>query len=224
MNTKEFQLKLLSIGLKKSRTQRILEEFQSDTELDPNAQSTAIFRILKSYFWVSYLSAPLVFLLGALGIMATFKSLWLWASCLLLVTLFTTQSTSEETLASKTFKLYKLFVGFLVLVACYFSIRFDNTSEWGLVKNLNFYLGSTVYIIGGAIALVASITIAVELFKSKAKLIQMQRLVFVICTVCVYLSSNYTASYPYTFSYLIQASITALLFAVALIKRKPALA
>ena len=152
MNTNESQLKLLSLGLKKSRTQRILEEFQSDTGLDPNAKRTAIFRILKSYFWVSYLSAPLVFLLGAVGFMATFRSLWLWASCLLLVSLFTTQSTSEETLASKTFKLYKLFVGFLVFVACYFSIRFDNTSEWGLIDNLDFYLGSTVYIVGGAIA------------------------------------------------------------------------
>jgi hypothetical protein len=224
MNTNEPQLKFLSMGLKKSRTQRILEEFQSDTELDPNAKSTAIFRILKSYFWVCYLSAPLVFLLGAIGFMATFRSLWLWASCLLLVSLFTTQSTSEKTLASKTFKLYKLFVGFLVLVACYFSIRFDNTSELGLIANLDFYLGSTVYIIGGAVALVASITIAVELFKSKAKLIQTQRLVFVLLTVCIYLSSNYTASYPYSFSYLIQASLTALLFTASSIKRKPALA
>ena len=219
MNTNESQLKLLSIGLKKSRTQRILEEYQSDAQLDPNAKRTAIFRILKSYFWVSYLSAPLVFLIGAIGFMATINSLWLWASCLLLASLFTTQSTSEETLASKTFKLYKLFVGFLVLVACYFSIRFDNTSEWGH-DNLDFYLGSTVYIVGGAIALVAFITIAVELFKSEAKLIQTQRLVFVLLTVCIYLSSNYTAFY----SYLIQASLTALLFTASSLKRKPALA
>jgi hypothetical protein len=220
MNTNESQLKLLSIGLKKSRTQRILEEYQSDAQLDPNAKRTAIFRILKSYFWVSYLSAPLVFLIGAIGFMATFNSLWLWASCLLLASLFTTQSTSEETLASKTFKLYKLFVGFLVLVACYFSIRFDNTSEWGLIDNLDFYLGSTVYIVGGAIALVAFITIAVELFKSEAKLIQTQRLVFVLFTVCIYLSSNFTVFY----SYLIQASLTALLFTASSLKRKPALA
>lgn len=220
MNTNESQLKLLSIGLKKSRTQRILEEYQSDAQLDPNAKRTAIFRILKSYFWVSYLSAPLVFLIGAIGFMATFNSLWLWASCLLLASLFTTQSTSEETLASKTFKLYKLFVGFLVLVACYFSIRFDNTSEWGLIHNLDFYLGSTVYIVGGAIALVAFITIAVELFKSEAKLIQTQRLVFVLFTVCIYLSSNFTVFY----SYLIQASLTALLFTASSLKRKPALA
>jgi len=220
MNTNESQLKFLSLGLKKSRTQRILEEFQSDTELDPNAKRTAIFRILKSYFWVSYLSAPLVFLIGAIGFMATFNSLWLWASCLLLASLFTTQSTSEETLASKTFKLYKLFLGFLVFVACYFSIRFDNTSEWGLIDNLDFYLGSTVYIIGGAIALVAFITIAVELFKSEAKLIQTQRLVFVLFTVCIYLSSNFTVFY----SYLIQASLTALLFTASSLKRKPALA
>jgi hypothetical protein len=219
MNTNESQLKLLSIGLKKSRTQRILEEYQSDAQLDPNAKRTAIFRILKSYFWVSYLSAPLVFLIGAIGFMATFNSLWLWASCLLLASLFTTQSTSEETLASKTFKLYKLFVGFLVLVACYFSIRFDNTSEWGLIDNLDFYLGSTVYIVGGAIALVAFITIAVELFKSEAKLIQTQRLVFVLFTVCIYLSSNFTVFY----SYLIQASLTALLFTASSLKRKPAL-
>jgi hypothetical protein len=219
MNTNESQLKLLSIGLKKSRTQRILEEYQSDAQLDPNAKRTAIYRILKSYFWVSYLSAPLVFLIGAIGFMATFNSLWLWASCLLLASLFTTQSTSEETLASKTFKLYKLFVGFLVLVACYFSIRFDNTSEWGLIDNLDFYLGSTVYIVGGAIALVAFITIAVELFKSEAKLIQTQRLVFVLFTVCIYLSSNFTVFY----SYLIQASLTALLFTASSLKRKPAL-
>jgi hypothetical protein len=219
MNTNESQLKLLSLGLKRSRTQRILEEFQSDTGLDPNAKRTAIVRILKSYFWVSYLSAPLVFLLGAVGFMASFRSLWLWASCLLLASLFTTQSTSEETLASKTFKLYKLFVGFLVLVACYFSIRFDNTSEWGLIDNLDFYLGSTVYIVGGAIALVAFITIAVELFKSEAKLIQTQRLVFVLFTVCIYLSSNFDVFY----SYLIQASLTALLFTASSLKRKPAL-
>jgi hypothetical protein len=220
MNINECQLKLLSIGLKKSRTQRVLEEYQSDAQLDPNAKRTAIFRILKSYFWVSYLSAPLVFLIGAIGFMATFNSLWLWASCLLLASLFTTQSTSEETLASKTFKLYKLFVGFLVLVACCFSIRFGNTSEWGLIDNLDFYLGSTVYIVGGAIALVAFITIAVELFKSEAKLIHAQRLVFVLFTVCIYLSSNYTVFY----SYLIQASLTALLFTASSLKRKPALA
>lgn len=224
MINNNFLIQFLGLGLKRSRTNRIVEEFASDSQLDSKAMSTAVVRTLKSYFWVSNLSAPLLFLLGAIGFVATLKSIWLWASCLLLVSLFTTQSTSEETLASKTFKLYKLFIGFLVLVACYFSVRFDNTSEWGLIDNLDFYFGDTVYIVGGAIAMVASIAIAIEFFKSKTKLIQMQRLVFVVFTACIYLISNYTASYPYTFSYLIQASLTALLFAIALIKRKPALA
>jgi hypothetical protein len=224
MINNNFLIQFLGLGLKRSRTNRIVEEFASDSQLDSKAMGTAVVRTLKSYFWVSNLSAPLLFLLGAIGFVATLKSIWLWASCLLLVSLFTTQSTSEETLASKTFKLYKLFIGFLVLVACYFSVRFDNTSEWGLIDNLDFYFGDIVYIVGGAIALVASIAIAIEFFKSKTKLIQMQRFVFVVFTACIYLSSNYTASYPYTFSFLIQASLTGLLFAIALIKRKPALA
>ncbi len=224
MKTKDSFIKFLGLGLKKSRTSRILEEFNSDFELDPKAKRTAIFRTLKSYFWVSNLSAPLVFAIGAIGLILTFKFHWYWASCLLLVSLFTTQSSSEQTLASKAFKVYKLFVALSLVLVCFFAFRFDNSGDWGRVNNLDFYLGDTIYIVGGAIAIVAVIAITIELFKTKGKILQLQRLLFVVCTTAIYLSSNYTAPWPYGKSYLIQASLTALLFASALIKRKPALA
>ena len=220
----DYLIRFLGLGLKRTRIKRILEEFAGDSQLDLQAKKTAIIRILKSYFWVSNLSAPLVFIIGAVGFVVTFKSIWLWAACLLFVSLFTTHSTSEETLASKSFKVYKLFIGLLVVVSCYYSIRFDNTGELGLIHNLDFYVGSSIYIVGGAIALVTAITIGVEFFKTNTKFVQLQRLLFVICTSAIYVSSNYTPLIPYSLSYLVQALLTALLFAIALIKRKPALA
>jgi len=224
MNTNESQLKFLSLGLKKSRTQRILEEFQSDTELDPNAKRTAIFRILKSYFWVSNLSSPLVFFIGAVGLILTLKFHWLWASCLLLVSLFTTQSASEGTFSFRTFKIYKLFVGVVVLITCYCSLMFDNAGDWARMHNLDFFLGKSVYFVGGAIALVTLISIAIVFYKSKEKFIQVQRFLFVTCTVGLYLSSNDIAPYPYGHGYLTQLALAAVLFVTSLIKRKPALA
>jgi hypothetical protein len=224
MNTNLSQLKFLSLGLKKSRTQRILEEFQSDAQLDPNAKRTAMVRILKSYFWVSNLSAPLVFCIGAVGLILTLKFHWLWASCLLLVSLFTTQSASEGTLSFRTFKIYKLAVGVVVLLTCYFSLMFDNSGEWGRMHNLDFFLGKSVYFVGGALALATLITIAIDLYKTKELLIQVQRFLFVLCTVGLYVSSNDIAPYPYGHGYLTQLGLTTVLFAMSLIKRKPALA
>lgn len=224
MNTIESQLKFLSMGLKRSRTQRILEEFQSDAELDPNAKRTAILRILKSYFWVSNLSAPLVFFIGVVGLILTLKFHWLWASCLLLASLFTTQTASEGTFSFRTFKIYKLFVGVLVLITCYCCLMFDNAGDWARMHNLDFFLGKSVYFVGGAIALVTLISIAIDFFKTKEKLIQVQRMLFVICTVGLYLSSNDISAYPYGRGYLTQLGLTAVLFATSLIKRKPALA
>jgi len=223
MNTNESQLIILSLGLKRSRTQRILEEFQSDSQLDPNAERTAMLRILKSYFWVSNLSSPLIFLIGAVGLALTLRFHWLWAACLLLVSLFTTQSSSEGTLSFKTFKIYKLSVGVVVLLACYFSLMFDNSGDWGRMYNLDFFLGKSVYILGGAIALVALIFIAIDLFRTKDRLLQVQRFLFVVCTVGLYLSSNDIAPYPYGHGFLTQLALTAVLFATSLIKRKPAL-
>lgn len=224
MNTNESQLKFLSLGLKRSRTQRILEEFQSDSQQDPNAHRTAVLRILKSYFWVSNLSSPLIFLIGAVGLVLTLRFHWLWAACLLLVSLFTTQSSSEGTLSFKTFKIYKLSVGVVVLLACYFSLMFDNSGDWGRIYNLDFFLGKSVYILGGAIALVAVIFIAIDFFRTKDRLLQVQRLLFVGCTVGLYLSSNDIAPYPYGHGFLTQLALTTVLFATSLIKRKPALA
>lgn len=224
MNTIESQLKFLSMGLKRSRTQRILEEFQSDAELDPNAKRTAILRILKSYFWVSNLSAPLVFFIGVVGLILTLKFHWLWASCLLLASLFTTQTASEGTFSFRSFKIYKLFVGVLVLITCYCCLMFDNAGDWARMHNLDFFLGKSVYFVGGAIALVTLISIAIDFFKTKEKLIQVQRMLFVICTVGLYLSSNDISAYPYGRGYLTQLGLTAVLFATSLMKRKPALA
>ncbi len=224
MNTNEFQVKFLSLGLKKSRTQRILEEFESDAQLDPNAKRTAMFRILKSYFWVSNLSSPLVFFIGTVGLILTLRFHWLWAACLLLVSLFTTQSASEGTLSFRTFKIYKLSVGVVVLLTCYFCFMFDNAGDWGRMHNLDFFLGKSVYLVGGAIALVTLIAIAIDFFKTKEKLIQLQRVLFVICTVGLYLSSNDIAPYPYGHGYITQLALTTVLFATSLIKRKPALA
>lgn len=224
MNTIESQLKFLSMGLKRSRTQRILEEFQSDAELDPNAKRTAILRILKSYFWVSNLSAPLVFFIGVVGLILTLKFHWLWASCLLLASLFTTQTASEGTFSFRTFKIYKLFVGVVVLITCYCCLMFDDAGDWARMHNLDFFLGKSVYFVGGAIALVTLISIAIDFFKTKEKLIQVQRMLFVICTVGLYLSSNDISAYPYGRGYLTQLGLTAVLFATSLIKRKPALA
>lgn len=224
MNTIESQLKFLSMGLKRSRTQRILEEFQSDAELDPNAKRTAILRILKSYFWVSNLSAPLVFFIGVVGLILTLKFHWLWASCLLLASLFTTQTASEGTFSFRSFKIYKLFVGVVVLITCYCCLMFDNAGDWARMHNLDFFLGKSVYFVGGAIALVTLISIAIHFFKTKEKLIQVQRMLFVICTVGLYLSSNDISAYPYGRGYLTQLGLTAVLFATSLMKRKPALA
>lgn len=224
MKTSETQIKVLGIGLKKARAQRILEEYRSDAQQDSNAKRAAILRLLRSYFWVSNLSAPLVFFIGAIGLIAALKSIWIWASCLVLISLFITKSSAEENFAFKTFKVYKLSLGVLALVSCYYSLKFDNTGEWGLIHNLDFYFGNAVYIVGGAIASVTLIALVIEFFKSKSKFIQLQRLSFVVCTTVIYLSSNYTAPYPYRYSYLIQVSLTAFLFVGTLIKRKPALA
>lgn len=224
MNTNESQLKRLSLGLKKSRTQRILEEFQSDSQLDPNARRTAVFRILKSYFSVSNLSAPLVLFIGVVGLILTLKFHWLWASCLLLVSLFTTQSASEGTLSFKTFKIYKLTVGAVVLLTCYCCLMFDNAGEWARMHNLDFLVGKSVYLFGGAIALVTLIASVIDLFRTKEKLIQVQRLLFVLCTVGLYLSSNDIDFYSANRGYITQIALTALLFAISLVKRKPALA
>ena len=224
MHTNESQLKFLSLGLKKSRTQRIFEEFQGDAQLDPNAKRTAILRILKSYFWVSNLSAPVVFFIGAVGLILTLKFHWLWAACLLLVSLFTTHSASEGTLSFNTFKIYKLTVGAVVLLTCYCCLMFDNAGDWARMHNLDFLLGKSIYFVGGAIALVTLISIAIDFYKSKEKLIQVQRFLFVICTVGLYLSSNDIASYPYGRGYLTQLALAAVLFVTSLIKRKPALA
>lgn len=224
MNSKDSLLTLLSLGLKRSRTERMLEEYESDAQLDPNAKRTAIFRILKSYFWVSNLSSPLVFIVGAVGLILTLKFHWLWAACLLLVSLFTTQSASEGTLSFRTFKIYKLSIGLIVFLSCFYSISFDNSGRWGEVNNLDFFLGNSIYLVGGAVALVAFVTAGIDLFKTKDKLIQIQRLLFVICTVGLYLSSNDIAPFPYGHGYLTQLSLTTVLFATSLIKRKPALA
>ncbi len=224
MNTSESQLKFLSLGLKKSRTQRIFEEFQGDTQLDPNAKRTAILRILKSYFWVSNLSAPVVFFIGAVGLILTLKFHWLWAACLLLVSLFTTHSASEGTLSFNTFKIYKLTVGAVVLLTCYCCLMFDNAGDWARMHNLDFLVGKSVYLFGGAIALVALIASAIDLFRTKEKLIQVQRILFVLCTVGLYLSSNDIDFYAANRGYLTQLALTSLLFLTSLIKRKPALA
>jgi len=224
MNTNESQLKLLSLGLKKSRSQRVLEEFQSDYRLDPNAKRTAIFRILKSYFWVSNLSGPLVFFIGAVGLILTLRFHWLWAACLLLVSLFTTQNVSEETFSFRTFKIYKLSVGLVVLLTCYYCLMFDNAGEWARMHNLDFFLGKSVYLVCGAIALVALIAIAIDFFRTKEKLIQVQRFLFVICTVGIYLSGNDIDAYSYGRGYLTQLALAAVLFVTSWIKRKPALA
>jgi hypothetical protein len=224
MNTNESQLKFLSIGLKKSRTQRILEEYRSDAQLDPSARRTAIARILKSYFSVSNLSAPLVFFIGVLGLILTLKFHWLWAACLLLASLFTTQTASEGTLSFRTFKIYKLSVGAVVLLTCYFCLMFDNAGDWRRIHNLDFFLGKSVYLVGGAIALVTLIAIIIDFFKTKEKLIQLQRVLFVVCTVGLYLSSNDIAPPPYGHGYITQLALTTVLFATSLIKRKLALA
>ncbi|MEY4418060.1 MAG: hypothetical protein RIQ88_498 [Actinomycetota bacterium] len=224
MNPSETQLKLVSIGLNKSRTQRILEEYRNDAPMDPNAGRTAVYRILKSYFWVSNLSAPLIFLIGTVGLILTLKFHWLWAACLLLVSLFTTQRASEESTSFRTFKIYKLSVGAVVLITCYYCLMFDNAGNWGRMHNLDYFLGSKIYYVGGTIALVALIAITLDFLKGRERLIQVQRFLFVICTVGLYLSSNDIAPYPYGHGFLIQLSITAFIFAISLIKRKPVLA
>ena len=120
--------------------------------------------------------------------------------------------------------MYKLFVGAIVLITCYCCLMFDNAGDWARMHNLDFFLGKSVYFVGGAIALVTLISIAIDFFKTKEKLIQVQRMLFVICTVGLYLSSNDISAYPYGRGYLTQLGLTAVLFATSLIKRKPALA
>ena len=101
---------------------------------------------------------------------------------------------------------------------------FDNAGDWARMHNLDFFFGKSVYFVGGAIALVTLISIAIDFYKSKEKFIQVQRFLFVICTVGLYLSSNDIAPYPYGRGYLTQLALAAVLFVASLIKRKPALA
>lgn len=223
MNKNTFALEALGFGLRKDRTRRIREEFQSDQQLDPKAYRTAILRTLKSYFWVSNLSAPVVSSIATLGIVSSLKSHWLWATCLLFVTLFITQRESEMNLASKAFKAYKMSLGLFVLTACFYSLIFDAAGNWWMERNMDFHFGKYTYILGGAIGLVSAVTTAIELFRAQTRSIHVQRLFYVICTVLIYLSSNYRG-YSLNAPYFIQLFLTVLIFATALIKRKPALA
>ena len=216
----QFVIELLGLGLKRKRLERLLEEYNSDSATDPQAGRTALVRTLTSYFSVMNLGFPFLFFIAVVGALVNFYSMWIWAVCLLFLTLFISPASSDASASSKAFKLYKLWIGFIVLLATYHSTPIANTANVGKIVNLTFYYGHSLDYITGVIALIATIWICAGIRKSTEPLTQLQRLAFVIGTMAIYmLGSKLDFS-----SIILGPFITLLVFVVALIKRKPALA
>ena len=110
-------LTLLGLGLSSQRVSRLKEEYLGDADADKNARRTSIKRVLQSYLALTNLNSLVLFFLAAIGIIATLKSMWLWATCLLIVAFFTAASPSEFSFSSRAFKVYRLVLGFLVIVS-----------------------------------------------------------------------------------------------------------
>jgi hypothetical protein len=219
-------LTLLGLGLSPQRVSRLKEEYLGDSETDKNAKRTAIKRVLQSYLAISNLNALVVFLLAALGIVATLKSMWLWATCLLIVTFFTAAIPSDLSFSSKAFKVYRFVLSTLVIIACVFSFAFDNVNQYPFIFGFAPYLGSFPLLLLSAIALVTLPALAFSMFKSGYRWSHIQQVWYVLATLAIF-SSGYWFDQlvpPVILWILLDVMLAISVFVVSGIKRKPALA
>jgi hypothetical protein len=218
-------LTVMGLGLSPQRVSRLKEEYLGDADADKNAKRTAVTRVLQSYLRLSNLNSLAVFLLGALGIIATLKSSWLWATCLLLVTFFTAAIPSELSFSSKAFKLYRLALAVLVILACGYSFAYENLDQFPQIFGLNSYLGNYPLILLGAIAAVALPALLISIFKSSDKWSHVQQVWYVLATLVVFSSSYwFNQVAPETFLWMLIDLLLAIsVFVVSGLKRKPAL-
>lgn len=216
-------LKLLGLGLTRNRMARIVEEHRGDAESDPKAKQTAILRTLKSYFWVANLNSALVLFVGVIGWFLLMKSIWVWAACFLLLSLFVTFNSTEQSLAFRSFKVFKLSLAVFVITACYFSLNATQVSD-SIIPNLDPFLPIGYLYVFAAVALTALSTAAVEFFRTKNKFQQIQRIIFILGITGIYLLTySLNTVRPGILVLLPQLAITAAVFVISAIKRKPAL-
>ena len=219
-------LSLLGLGLSAKRVSRLKEEYLGDADADKSAKRTAIKRVLQSYLAINNLNSLVVFLMAALGIIASLKSMWLWATCLLIVTFFTAAIPSDLSFSSKAFKLYRFVLATLVIIACGYSLAFDNLNQYPHIFGFDPYLGSFPLLILTAIALVTLPALAFSISKSVDKWSHVQQVWYVLATLAIF-SSGYWFDQlepPVILWVLLDALIAVSVFIVSGIKRKPALA
>jgi hypothetical protein len=219
-------LALLGLGLSAQRVSRLKEEYLGDVDTDINAKRTAVKRVMRSYLAISNLNSMVVFLIAALGIIATLKSTWLWATCLLIVTFFTAAIPSELSFSSKAFKLYRLVLSGLVIAACFYSFAYENLNQNPQILGLYAYLGNYPLLVLGAIALVTLPALVVSIYTSTAKWNYIQQVWYLLATTLIVFSSYwFNQLVPETFLWiLIDVVLAFSVFVVSGIKRKPALA
>jgi hypothetical protein len=219
-------LTLLGLGLSTQRVSRLKEEYLGDVETDINAKRTAVKRVMQSYLAISNLNTIVVFLIAALGIIATLKSTWLWATCLLTVAFFTAAIPSELSFSSRAFKVYRLVLGFLVIVACGYSFAFENLNQNPQIFGLNKYLGTLPLTVLCATALVALSALVASIYRSPSRWSYIQQAWYLLATLIIF-SSSYWFNQLVLESFLwilIDIALAVSVFVVSGIKRKPALA
>lgn len=218
-------LTLLGLGLNRSRLARLKEEYLADVDLDSKARKTAMVRVIKSYSAVANWNSVLAFFIAGIGIAMTLKSMWLWATCLLIITIFTSTNSTELSFAARAFKIYRLFVAALVITSCVYSMAFDNLNQGPQILNLVPYLGNYPLIIGSAIGLVTLISLGYSLTKADSKIVQAQQAFYVFATMTIYLSSYWflegTVLLPLLLTDIL---LTVMIFVISSDKGKPALA
>lgn len=216
----------LGLGLSTQRVSRLKEEYLGDVETDINAKRTAVKRVMQSYLAISNLNTIVVFMIAALGIIATLKSTWLWATCLLTVAFFTAAIPSELSFSSKAFKLYRLVLSGLIVVACFYSFAYENLNQNPQIFGLYAYLGNSPLLVLGAIALVTLPALVVSIYTSTAKWSYIQQVWYLLATLVIF-SSSYWFNQLVLESFLwilIDIALAVSVFVVSGIKRKPALA
>lgn len=219
-------LTLLGLGLSPQRVSRLKEEYLGDADADMSAKRTAIKRVLQSYLAVSNLNSLVVFLVAGLGIIASLKSMWLWVTCLLIVTFFTAAIPSDLSFSSRAFKLYRFVLAALVVIACGYSFAFDNLNQYPNILGFDPYLGSYPLILLGAIALVTMPALAFSIIKSLDKWSHVQQVWYVLATLAIFSSGYwfYQLEPPIILWILLDVLLAVSVFIVSGIKRKPALA
>jgi hypothetical protein len=218
-------LSLLGVGLNRSRLARLREEYKADVDLDTKAKRTVVLRVLMSYSAVANWNSALAFFIAGFGIAMTLKSMWLWATCLMMITIFTTTNETELSFNSKSFKIYRMYVTTLVITACVYSIAFDNLNQGPQILNVVPYLGNYPLIIGGAISLVTLVALGNKVYRSKSKADPTQQVFYVLATMMIYLSSYlFNAGLLILPFLLMDILLTAAIFMISSGKRKPALA